>query len=205
MMAALVVMRMPIEQGNRRRERGRERAQRKDLLESRMRGYCSGMAKKLLEREKQEERERIYFFLLFFTPGRTTRAMLGEQGIEWKINVSILQKNEEEEEEGEEEEEKRQGKRSIGLVLIIEWSSHTHVHTDWPSVLQPIFSFPMNDSKRPTTTTRLVRGSYPAEEKIKGKDLSRRQTRRQAIVCLPLLCSECIIDEKMIKKEILFI
>lgn len=114
-MAALVVMMMPIEQGNRRRERERTRAQRKDLLGSRMRGYCSGMAKKLLEREKQEERKNL-FFLLFFTPGRTTRAMLGEQGIEWKINVSILQKNGEE----EEEEEKRQGKRSIGLVLIID-------------------------------------------------------------------------------------
>ena len=78
-------------EGEGERESERARAQRKDLLEPRMRGYCWGMAKKLLEREKQEERKNL-FFLLFFTPGRTARAMRGEQGIEWKINVSILQK-----------------------------------------------------------------------------------------------------------------
>jgi hypothetical protein len=51
------------------------------------------MAKKLLDREKQEKRKNL-FFLLFFTPGRATRAMLAEHRVGWKINVSILKKRE---------------------------------------------------------------------------------------------------------------
>jgi hypothetical protein len=49
------------------------------------------MVKKLLGIEKQEKRKNL-FFLLFFTPGRTTRVMLAEHRVGWKINVSILKK-----------------------------------------------------------------------------------------------------------------
>jgi hypothetical protein len=95
-MLVVVVMRVPIEPGEREREREAER-QKKRSFGVVHAGSLLGHSKKKtrIEREKQWQRKNL-FSLLFFTPGRTTMAMLTEQRVEWKINVSILGKKKEE-------------------------------------------------------------------------------------------------------------
>lgn len=117
--------------------------------------------KKQEKQEKQEKRNSFFLFLLlllllllFFTPGRTTRAMQGEQGIEWKINVSILEKRErarrkmkaDRERGGEEKGKswKKQKKKKRNGTLIIQISLHT---VRYSSSFQ-ITCFRSNESKR---------------------------------------------------------
>jgi hypothetical protein len=53
-------------------------------------GYGKKITRKRKARRDRERERKSLFFLLFFTPGRRTRAMVVEYRVEWKINVSIL-------------------------------------------------------------------------------------------------------------------